>query len=355
MMVWVTSGVDNVWGVSANGDLWYRAGVDAKTPMGSNWFKINTGQGSNIEWKSVAFSGGLLWGLDKDEQLLARQHSEKENIEAGTSVSLFNDAANFKRTHLQEKPSSFVSLSGGWVVYEKPNFKGRQLFYFDGDCYSNDPANPKGPKLKAWQDPIGSVRAVRGLNAMVVSIRVELDWTKSATEQNTKMVNTEKSRNTSFKYQPAQWNRTVPVETRVKHAFELSEATEDLAGVSFTLEKVPKEGIVFGQLGTALETGTDFRQELSAAFTFTTDKSSSRERRRVEAVRMPSSLPPQTEVRSTTTIEEGRVKVPFKATFTSGLREWTTTGTYTGVDSTNIKTHCTEVYIGESTRKTSKL
>ena len=30
------------------------------------------------------------------------------------------------------------------------------------------------------------------------------------------------------------------METRVEHAFELSEPTEDLAGVSFTLEKVPK-------------------------------------------------------------------------------------------------------------------
>ena len=35
-------------------------------------------------------------------------------------------------------------------------------------------------------------------------------------------------------------SRVVPVETRVEHAFELSEPTEDLAGVSFTLEKVPK-------------------------------------------------------------------------------------------------------------------
>ena len=42
----------------------------------------------------------------------------------------------------------------------------------------------------------------------------------------------------------------------------------------------------------------------------------------VITTRMPSSLPPQTEVMATTTIEEGKVKVPFKATFTSGLKEW---------------------------------
>ena len=33
---------------------------------------------------------------------------------------------------VQEKPSSFVCHSGGWGVYEKANFKGRQLFFFDG-------------------------------------------------------------------------------------------------------------------------------------------------------------------------------------------------------------------------------
>ena len=38
--------------------------------------------------------------------------------------------------------------------------------------------------------------------------------------------------------------------------------------------------------------------------------------------RMPSSLPAQTELTVTTTIEEGKVIVPFKATFTAGLKEW---------------------------------
>ena len=33
------------------------------------------GQESNIEWKSVAYSAGVLWGLDKDEQLLSRSPS----------------------------------------------------------------------------------------------------------------------------------------------------------------------------------------------------------------------------------------------------------------------------------------
>ena len=39
-------------------------------------------------------------------------------------------------------------------------------------------------------------------------------------------------------------------------------------------------------------------------------------------LRMPTSLPPQTEVVVTTTIEEGKITIPFKATFTTGLKEW---------------------------------
>ena len=42
----------------------------------------------------------------------------------------------------------------------------------------------------------------------------------------------------------------------------------------------------------------------------------------INMTRMPSSLPAQTELTVTTTIEEGKVIVPFKVTFTAGLKEW---------------------------------
>ena len=29
-----------------------------------------------------------------------------------------------------------------------------------GDCFSNDPADPKGPKLKAWQEGIGNTNSI---------------------------------------------------------------------------------------------------------------------------------------------------------------------------------------------------
>ena len=30
------------------------------------------------------------------------------------------------------------------------------LISLPGDCFSNDPSDPKGPKLKAWQEGIGN-------------------------------------------------------------------------------------------------------------------------------------------------------------------------------------------------------
>ena len=32
----------------------------------------HSGRESNIEWKSIAYTNGVLWGLDKDDQLLSR-------------------------------------------------------------------------------------------------------------------------------------------------------------------------------------------------------------------------------------------------------------------------------------------
>ena len=47
MMVWVSSGENIVWAVSANGALWYRAGIEQACPMGTNWFRVDT---ANDKW-----------------------------------------------------------------------------------------------------------------------------------------------------------------------------------------------------------------------------------------------------------------------------------------------------------------
>ena len=47
MMVWLSSGENIVWAVSANGALWYRAGIEQACPMGTNWFRVDT---ANDKW-----------------------------------------------------------------------------------------------------------------------------------------------------------------------------------------------------------------------------------------------------------------------------------------------------------------
>ena len=84
MMVWVASGVDIVWGVSENGDLWYRVGVDSNTPMGTNWYKMVTAT-ENLAWSLVESVGTCLWGLQKGaDRLICRQNVTMDNIEGGS-------------------------------------------------------------------------------------------------------------------------------------------------------------------------------------------------------------------------------------------------------------------------------
>ena len=77
--------------------------------------------------------------------------ADQPNITPGNDVTLSDENGQFKTFSLQDKPSSFIVLHSGWVIYEKPNFKGKCLYAVDGDCFSNDPENKKGPKLKMWQ------------------------------------------------------------------------------------------------------------------------------------------------------------------------------------------------------------
>jgi len=355
MMVWVASGTDIVWGLSENGELWYRAGISQGVPMGTNWYKMNTGKDTNIIWKMVVGEGDLLWGLENSDKLFARRNVTLDNIQDGNSVNIFNENGNFKCFNVQEKPSSYVVHHGGWVIYEKPNFKGKVLYHHDFDCFSNDPQNPKGPKLKTWQDPIGSVRPLTGTDWKRISVTVELDWANLKTEHETEVENTVTGKNTSFDYAPPAWGRFNHVEAKVSHSFELSEAVSGISGCTFSLEGIPKAGTVFASYGNKLETGVDFRQELSNMMTFHTEKSATRKRSKMEVVKMPPAIAPMFDIKVSTVIHSGKICMPFTATFESGNSTWSVPGTYHGVDSTNIKVEFEEKSLRESNRKTSKL
>ena len=77
----------------------------------------------------------------------------------------------------------------------------------------------------------------------------------------------------------------------------LSEEVPGLSGCTFTIEGVPKTGFAFTKTGNKLETGVDFRQELSNMFTWKNESETSRQRTKMESVRFPNSITPKTHVK----------------------------------------------------------
>ena len=123
------------------------------------------------------------------------------------------------------------------------------------DCYSNDPENKKGPKLKTWQDPIGSIRHLHGIDCKSVSVSISIDWTKVTTEHKATVSQTFEGKNTTFEYSPASWQKInevevfIPtliffsgkVEAVVRHKLNLFAPVNGLTGASTSLEGVPKQ------------------------------------------------------------------------------------------------------------------
>ena len=131
MMVWIASCEGIVWAVSASGELWYRAGISQNNPMGTNWFKMDTRPNAEA-WKQAVMYEGSLWGIDGTEVVRCKEQATQDQIVAGNSITLMEEFANFKSFNIHEKPSSFRVLNGGWVIYEKPNFKGKCLYFYEG-------------------------------------------------------------------------------------------------------------------------------------------------------------------------------------------------------------------------------
>ena len=73
------------------------------------------------------------------------------------------------------------------------------MYHHDGDCFSNDPVNPKGLKLKNWQLPIGSIRPMTGQDLSLVSVKIELDWSKMETSVSTSVLETLEAQNKTFR------------------------------------------------------------------------------------------------------------------------------------------------------------
>ena len=108
---------------------------------------------------------------------------------------------------------------------------------------------------------------------------------------------------------------------------------------TFTLDEVPKASIEISSDEQRIEFCKDFRslqrrvdvifrqifitrQELLNKFCFTTSQTARRERRQVEVLRFPSSLPPMYHMKVQAVQQTGVVTLPFTANITAGSRAW---------------------------------
>ena len=91
--------------------------------MGTNWFKLS--DGLDLGWRSLDTLGSVMWAVDCKDMLMVRDNVTQDNIEEGNSVNIFHQCPHFKLYDLQDKPSSYAVINGGWAIYEKPNFRGK--------------------------------------------------------------------------------------------------------------------------------------------------------------------------------------------------------------------------------------
>ena len=54
------------------------------------------------------------------------------HISAGNAVNVFDGSVNFMCFNIQDKPSSYVVMNGGWAIYSEANFKGKVMYHHDG-------------------------------------------------------------------------------------------------------------------------------------------------------------------------------------------------------------------------------
>ena len=93
-MVWIASCDGIVWAVSANGELWYRAGISQNNPMGTNWFKMDTRPNAEA-WKQAVMYEGSFWGIDGSEVVRCKEQAAQDQIFQGNSICIPKDYSKF--------------------------------------------------------------------------------------------------------------------------------------------------------------------------------------------------------------------------------------------------------------------
>ena len=99
LMARVSVGGGQVWGVSEDGALWWRAGLGPGTPMGSHWTRLQVSRGwslvtkhrmlrddyvqdgHDLGWRMVLILDTALWAVDTRDCLMLRENVTPDNIQ----------------------------------------------------------------------------------------------------------------------------------------------------------------------------------------------------------------------------------------------------------------------------------
>ena len=68
-----------------------------------------------------------------------------------------------------------------------------------------------------WQEPIGSIRHLRGVACKSITVSIAMDWENYTSEHTTIEAKSTKASNTAFEYCDAAWQRINEVEGCVRH------------------------------------------------------------------------------------------------------------------------------------------
>ena len=50
----------------------------------------------------------------------------------GNAVNVYEAMKNFKMFNVTERPSTCAVVTGGWVIYSLPSYKGARMLHFEG-------------------------------------------------------------------------------------------------------------------------------------------------------------------------------------------------------------------------------
>ena len=75
--------------------------------------------------------------------------------------------------------------------------------------------------MSYFQDPIGSIRYLRGTDCLPTTVVVTMDWANVSTEHTTNVLCTKEEKNTTFDFSKPEWDLVTQVEGSVNHRYDV--------------------------------------------------------------------------------------------------------------------------------------